>query len=107
MLIRSEYIFEFDENKDALNREKHGISFNAASYVFDDPNRLERDDDSVENPGEDRFQTLGKVGKIIFVVYAERGEAIRIISARYANKAERSTYNGYDPRNEKGWRKAT
>lgn len=107
MRVSTEYIFEYDGNKDALNQQMHGISFNAASYVFEDPNRLERDDDSAENPGEERFQTLGKVGKIIFFVYAERGEAIRIIFARYANKAERSAYNGYDPLNEKGWRKAT
>lgn len=99
-------LIEFDPAKDELNWEKHGVRFSTAQFVFLDPHRLERPDDSHENPGEDRIQTLGRVGKILFVVYAERGNAIRLISARTANKNERKSYNGYDPLNSKGWRQA-
>ena len=79
--------FEFDSVKDALNRKKHGIDFFTAALVFSDPMRIERLDDSVDTD-EERWQTLGKVGKVIFVVYTERGARTRIISARIATKAE-------------------
>ena len=59
-------------------------------YVFADSNRLERYDMSDENNSEeDRYQTLGLVGKVLFVVYTERQDCYRIISARLANKEER------------------
>ena len=95
--------FEFDPEKDALNRKKHGIAFSTAALVFSDPMRLERLDDSVGNTGEERWQTLGKVRKVIFVVYTERKNRTRIISARIATKAECRSYYGHDDDNDKGW----
>ena len=43
---------------------------------------------------EDRYYTIGKVGDVMFVVYTERGEVLRLISARYATKAEEELYYG-------------
>jgi uncharacterized DUF497 family protein len=55
---------------------------------------------------EERWQTLGKVDKVLFVVYTERGEKMRLISARIANKVEKRSYYGHDNDNRKGWTKA-
>ena len=101
----------WDENKNAENKLKHKVSFETAALVFLDPLRIERRDDSKHNSsGEERWQTLGRVGKVYFVVYAERktagGEETRIISARAAEKPERRSYHGTDDRNFKGWTKA-
>jgi uncharacterized DUF497 family protein len=85
----------------------HKVSFEDAALVFTDPMRIERRDDSEGNiSGEERWQTLGKVDKVLFVVYTERGEKTRLISARAANKAEKRSYYGHDNDNRKGWAKA-
>jgi len=99
---------EWDENKNILNKQLHDLSFETAQYVFTDPERLERIDRSKENTsGEERWQTLGMVGKVLFVVYTERGENKRIISARIAEKHERRSYNGNYQIDGMGWSKAT
>jgi uncharacterized DUF497 family protein len=100
---------EWDEDKNAANKQEHeGLSFEQAQYVFSDSERLERLDRSEGNiSGEERWQTLGMVGRVLFVVYTERGENKRIISARLADKPERRSYNGYYQIDGKGWRKAT
>jgi uncharacterized DUF497 family protein len=98
---------EFDPEKAAVNLQVHKINFEDAALVFVDPLRIERRDDSEGNTaGEERWQTLGMVDKVLFVVYTERGDKTRLISARTANKAERRSYNGYDNDNRKGWTKA-
>ena len=98
---------EFDPEKAKLNWQEHKVDFEDAALVFADPLRIERRDDSESNiAGEERWQTLGKVDKILFVVYTERGEKIRIISARPANKAEKRSYYGHDDNIRKGWAKA-
>ena len=88
-----EMLFEWDIEKAKKNKIKHGISFKTAIKVFEDENRLERYDD--EHSGkEDRWQVIGKVEEILFVVYTERGDITRIISAREANDTEKEIYNG-------------
>lgn len=83
--------FEWDEEKDAINFKKHGIRFLTAVKVFKDENKLIRYDE--EHPQEERYNILGKVGDILFVVCAFKEEnVIRIISARKANKAEKERY---------------
>ena len=78
-----------------------------AQLFFADPNRIERIDQSENNiSGEERWQTLGMVGKVLFVVYTERRENKRIISARLANKKERRSYHGNYQIDGKGWSKA-
>jgi uncharacterized DUF497 family protein len=99
---------EWDDDKNIINKQLHDLSFETAQYVFADPERLERPDRSKENiSGEERWQTLGMVGKVLFVVYTERGENKRIISARIAEKHERRSYNGYYQIDGMGWSKTT
>jgi len=84
--------FEWDENKNKLNIEKHGIDFNEAKNVFDDSKRKIAPD-LRKDYGEERWLTIGKVlDTIVVVVYTIRSEVSRIISARYAKKAERDKY---------------
>jgi uncharacterized DUF497 family protein len=95
---------EFDPAKDAKNWEKHKIHLATAALVFADLKRIERLDDSDGNTsGEERWQTLGKVGNILFVVYTERGKKIRLISARPATREERRSYYGLNPNVDRGW----
>ena len=83
--------FEWDEEKDQINFAKHGIHFRTAARVFLDPNKLIREDE--EHPEEERFDILGKVGKILFVVCAFREEnVVRLISARLATPPEKARY---------------
>ncbi|MCM1221602.1 MAG: BrnT family toxin [Lachnospiraceae bacterium] len=88
--------FEWDEQKELINIKKHHISFTIAKKVFNDVNRIEIYDmqHSIE---EDRYNTIGMVGDVLFVVYTERKEKIRLISARLATEKERSLY--YDNSN--------
>ena len=83
--------FEWDEEKDLINLKKHGISFETAAYVFQDEYYIEMYDfeHSIE---EDRYIAIGMVGDLLFVVFTERGEAIRLISARIATERERRLY---------------
>ena len=85
--------FEWDDEKEKVNIEKHGISFSTASLIFEDEDRIEIYD-SVHSNEEDRYITIGSVGKVLFVVYTNRKEAIRLISARLANARERRLYYG-------------
>jgi hypothetical protein len=90
--------FEWDEEKNRINKEKHdGIGFEYAVRVFLDDKRIERYDAKHSTLTEDRWNAIGMVGKVLFVVYTERSEKIRIISARRATKAEEQEYyNGYE-----------
>jgi uncharacterized DUF497 family protein len=95
---------EWDDNKAASNLKKHKVSFETAQYVFSDPEKLERFDRSESNTsGEERWQTIGKVGDVLFVVYTERKNKKHIISARIADKDDRRSYNGYYHIDGKGW----
>ncbi|MDR1302321.1 MAG: BrnT family toxin [Treponema sp.] len=99
---------EWDEAKNAVNKVLHHIDFEDVQYIFSDSNRLERIDQSTENDStEERVQTLGMVGKVLFAVYTERGEHKRLISARLATKAERRSYYGYYHIDGSGWYKAS
>lgn len=87
-------IFEWDENKEAINIAKHGLDFATAARVFLDENRIEIYDDA-HSDGEDRYITIGQIGStavVVMVVYTERRTAIRLISARKATRQERSIY---------------
>ncbi len=83
--------FEWDEEKDRLNFAKHGIHFKTAARVFFDPDRLIRED--VEHPQELRYDVLGKVERVFFVVCTFRsGNTVRLISARRATALEKARY---------------
>ncbi|MFM7437948.1 MAG: BrnT family toxin, partial [Snowella sp.] len=77
---------------------KHGISFEEAIALFDDPNILTFEDDRF-NYGETRFISIGQITLvtqskkvIIVVVHTQRNQTIRLISARKANERERKRY---------------
>ena len=83
--------FEWDENKERQNVAKHGISFQSAVKIFDDPDRLKERSD---RKGEERCLTTGSFeGKTWAIAYVKRGETVRIISARRAGKHEEERYH--------------
>ena len=81
------------DNKNAVNIRKHGISFETASLVFADEERIEYYD-KLHSIDEDRYIVLGCVHGILYVVYTMRGDAARLISARIATAKERRLYYG-------------
>jgi uncharacterized protein len=85
--------FEWDDQKARSNARKHGIAFDEASTVFADTRSLTIRDPA-HSQAEERFVTLGTShrGKLLVVVHTERGDNIRIISARRASRRERRTY---------------
>lgn len=83
---------EYDEQKNQKNIQKHGISFQTAAYALSDPDAL-IEYDEVHSVEENRFYFLGQIdGRVIFLVYTMRGNAVRIISARPATKREVKRY---------------
>jgi len=86
-------MFEWDDDKAASNLLKHGVSFEQARRVFEDPFALAFEDDR-SIYGESRFVQIGAVqNRLLTVVYVERGDVIRIISARRAEPQERRWYH--------------
>ncbi len=90
-------IFEWDDDKAASNFAKHGISFPDARDVFNDPLALEGEERSLTY-GEFRWRIVGiGQGRFLTVIYTERGDTIRIISARKSTRAERREYDNANP----------
>ena len=85
---------EWDDKKADINKQKHGISFATAAMVFADENRIERRDER-HSQDEDRWQVIGMVEDVLFVVYTERIDSIRLIMAREATPKERREYYDY------------
>lgn len=85
--------FEWDEEKAEINIKKHKVGFEEAKSVFGDPFSITVDDPD-HSKEEQRFIDIGKSasGKLLVVVYTERGSKIRIISCRKATPAERRKY---------------
>ena len=84
--------FAWDNNKAAANLRDHGISFRQAIKAISDHFAVEGIDDR-EDYGEERVNLLGMCeGVLLHVTYTERGEYIRIISARRAEKYEQEIY---------------
>jgi uncharacterized DUF497 family protein len=92
--MRLKMAFEWDDEKNAINLQKHGIDFLSAIAVFDDPDRLEEDSTQPEYQ-EVRKRTIGRVGShllVLTVIYTDREQNKRIISARCASRDERKRY---------------
>jgi uncharacterized DUF497 family protein len=85
--------FEWDPGKARRNRRKHRTSFQEAATVFGDP-LAETYPDPDHSMLEQRFITVGMSGadRVLIVAHADRGENIRIISARKATQGEREDY---------------
>lgn len=85
--------FEWDPAKEAINRAKHGFTFQDAATVFDDP-RVVIEDSSKPEHGEPRALAVGMVaGRLAAVVFTDRPTGRRIISARRARTDERARYD--------------
>ena len=85
--------FDWDKNKAKRNLSKHEVSFEEAKTVFDDPLYVDfYDPDHSED--EDRYLLVGQSnrGRLLIISYTERGNLIRLISAREVTKTERETY---------------
>ena len=82
--------FEWDSRKARSNLAKHGVGFEEASTIFGDPLSLTILDPE-HSLSEERYITMGRAftGKLLVVVHTERGDNIRIISARSASRRER------------------
>lgn len=93
MHILSVVEYEWDERKARANLEKHGIDFADAVSVLEDELALTIPDPEA---AERRFITVGEdsIRRLLVVVFTERGDRIRIISARAATKRERKQYEG-------------
>ena len=88
--------FEWDENKNAENTEKHGVDFHEAATAFYDENAVILFDD-VNSAEEIRYQLIAvSPNRLLFVSYTERFERIRIISARKANARHTRIYNEFN-----------
>jgi uncharacterized DUF497 family protein len=93
-------IFAWDENKNRINRRKHGVSFEAAARVFEDPRAASYIERVVE--GQERWHTIGLAGGmtvllVVHTVEEDNGEEkIRIISARKADPSERTLYESHE-----------
>ncbi|MDR0502382.1 MAG: BrnT family toxin [Treponema sp.] len=85
--------FEWYSEKERQIAEKHGLTMEKIKRIFNDPFRILQYD-ATHSGLEDRWQTLGMVDGILFAVYTERGDVIRIITAREATPEERRIYYG-------------
>jgi uncharacterized DUF497 family protein len=89
--------FDWDDAKARANLAKHGVPFDYASRVFLDPGMVEFDA-SREGDAEVREKAVGLIeGRLFVVVFTDRGEFCRIISARRANMKERRAYGPVHP----------
>ena len=87
--------FQWDPRKAKSNITKHKVAFADAVGVFEDPLAVTIDD---PHPTEARYVTLGMdfLGRLLVVSWTQRGDDIRLISARHANRGERADYEGED-----------
>jgi uncharacterized DUF497 family protein len=84
--------FEFDPEKSVANREKHGIDFQQAQAMWDDPDYIEI---PLKTRDEARFIVIGTIeGKVWSGIITYRGKSIRIISVRRSRKEEIAIYEG-------------
>ena len=86
--------FSWDAGKNVINQNKHTVSFEEAVSVFYDEEAIVISDDE-HSIDEDRYITIDQirgVAIVVLIVYTEREEAIRIISARLATKREKEAY---------------
>lgn len=87
------FIIGWDDANNEKNFRKHKIYFEDAAYIFLDDNRIDILDEA-HSDDEERWKVIGRVRNILVVIYTERGENLRLISARKANKEEQEEYYG-------------
>lgn len=88
--------FEWDLEKSRINLEKHGLAFEHAFQIFEDFHMTVQD--VRKDYGEPRFYTMGTLGtgkRVVIIVHTRRGEKVRVISMRKANRREQMIFNKY------------
>ena len=96
IITEGNYEVEFDDNKNLINIQKHGVDFNEAAYVLEDECALYKVDEQHSSNEEERFLILGfsNQANMLVVSFCIRvGNRIRIISARKATKNEERDYS--------------
>lgn len=85
--------FEWDDEKAQSNLKKHGVSFDEAATIFNDP-RIATISDPDHSEDEDRYISIGRsvIMRLLSVIHTFRKERIRLISARKATRAEKKNY---------------
>lgn len=85
--------FEWDAAKAAINQRKHNVTFHEAATVFGDPLAITYPDPD-HSASETRFLTVGvsQSGRVLIISHTDRGENVRIISARKTTRSERKYY---------------
>ena len=87
--MEEKLFFEWDEEKNEINKQKHGVSFEEAQYAFDDPKHLIVKD-LEHSKSEKRYFCLGKVkGSILSVRFTYRGNIIRIFGAGFWRRGKK------------------
>lgn len=84
-------MFSWDERKNVINDEKHGLNFADAQWVFESQTVTFKDDRF--DYGEERYITLGTLeSRVVVIVHTPRADTTRIISMRKANAKEQEIY---------------
>ena len=92
-MVHTDNEFEWDERKNLANALKHGIRFEHAQQAFDDPGHIIQEDTEHSTDTEKRHWLIGRAGvDVLLIVFTRRRNRVRLISARSANKQERSPY---------------
>ena len=84
----------WDTAKNQKNMDKRHLPLSLGGLVLDDEMRIERHDKEHSISEQDRWQTIGMAGKVLFMVYTEAGEIPHIISVRLADTEEKRLYYG-------------
>jgi len=93
----------WDPAKNEININRRHLPLSLGGLVLDDEMRIERHDEEHSTPGQDRWQTIGMAGKVLFMVYTEAGELPHVISVRLADTEEKRLYYGERDFQADGW----
>ena len=93
----------WDDAKNRKNIAERQLPLSLGGVVLDDEMRIEKHDRRHSTPEQDRWQTVGRAGKVLFAVYTEIGESSHIISIRFADTEEKRLYYGVSDLQKAGW----
>jgi len=93
----------WNPEKDEKNINKRRLPLSLGGLVLDDIQRIERYDEEHSTPEQERWQTIGMAGKMLFVAYTEKAEMPHIISIRLADAEEKRLYHGKRDLQAIGW----
>jgi len=93
----------WDSAKNKKNIAERQLPLSLGGLVLEDEMRIERHDRKHSTPEQNRWQTIGKAGKVLFMVYTELREIPHIISVRLADTEEKRLYYGDRDLQEAGW----